>query len=450
MKTITPEESRRLISEGGSQTHEQRMNVAQDRLRELVTFAKERSPYFKKAYGGIKENYRLADLPITTKSGLMENYEEWVTDPEIKLSELRNYLSDIKNIAELYLNRYTAITTSGTTGEPMPMVRDSYRNTIHGSLIETRLFRGLNPKDINPAVVKTASVITASGFVSSYSSALRMKHRLGEFSDNFEIFSLLTPIDELVERLNAHDPKLLTGYPSVLTVLAKEKLRGALKIEPRVIASSAEALSVKMFENLRQAFNCPVLNNYCSTEGGEIAMSCPYGHLHINEDWVLIEPVDDDGRPVKQGEWSSAVLMTDLTNYVQPIIRYHVNDCVRIIEQPCECGSNLPIIEISGRMGDALCFNEKIVAFLVLYCFLTEVCALLKWQLIQTAANTLEVRFTEADGADRTSVGAEVAEALKTSLKKYGCGDVDIVISDEDFIKAKGGKVPYVIQGSRT
>jgi phenylacetate-coenzyme A ligase PaaK-like adenylate-forming protein len=284
MKSITPDEARQLIQDGEVKTHEHRMLMAQDRLRELVEFVRVHSVYFKKTYECLGSEYELCDLPITTKAALMENYEEWITDPNITLSELRAYLADTKNVSENYLGRYTALTTSGTTGFPMPMVRDSYRNIIHSTLIEQRLFRGINPEDMDPFYTKTACVIFTDGFVSSYSSALRMKEKLGEHSDNFEIFSLLTPMDQLVEQLNAYDPKVLISYPSVFEVLAKEKRKGTLRIEPKVIASSAEALSDEMFAILQQAFQCPVLNNYCSTEGGEIAMSCSKGRLHLNED----------------------------------------------------------------------------------------------------------------------------------------------------------------------
>jgi len=445
MKSITLDEARQLIREGEVQSHEQRHAHAQDRLRDLVEFARTHSVYFKKAYEGLSSDYQLCDLPVTTKVALMENYEEWVTDPNITLSGLRTYLADTKNVSENYLDRYTALTTSGTTGNPMPMVRDSYRNIIHSTLIEQRLFRGIDPNDMAP-FTKRACVIATNGFVSSYSSALRKKEQLGEHADKLEILSLLTPMEQLVEQLNAHDPKILSGYPSVLEVLAKEKHRGTLKIEPKLIASSAEALSPEMFDFLQQTFHCPVLNNYCSTEGGEIAMSCPKGHLHLNEDWILLEPVDDSGQPVKKGEWSSGVLITDLTNYIQPIIRYYVNDCVRFSEHQCECGSNLPVIEISGRMGDSLSFNEKTVVFLVFNSLFRKVQDLVRWQVIQIGENRLEVRFSEKIGADRAVISVVIEEILKKFFLEYGCGTVEIIISNDDFIKTHGGKVPYAIR----
>ena len=446
MKTISQEQARQWVIDGESQTHEQRMAAARERLRELVLFAKEHSPYFKDAYKNINGGFSLNDLPVTTKPGLMECYDRWVTDPEVTEKSVRDYLADVKNVSENYLGSYTALSTSGTTGAPMPMVRDNYHNVIHGCLMEQRLLRGIDPRKASPFTARVASIIATDGFVSSYSSALRLKCRLGEKTGNFLILSILTPIAELIEQLNSFSPEMLTGYPSVLAVLAREKIDGRLAIAPDFIASSAEKLTRDVYVILRKAFDCPILDNYCSTEGGEIAMSCREGHLHLNEDWILVEPVDDNYKPVPPGQWSTGVLVTDLTNYVQPIIRYHVNDCVKFSAEPCECGSNLPVLEISGRMGDTLCLNGAAVAFPVVYFMLIDVPDLMSWQIIQTGENSVELRFSEIYGTNRAKVASESADKLKKALKAYGCGEVEVFASDEEFIKSKrGGKTPHII-----
>ena len=449
MKTISQQVEQWII-EGETQPHEQRKAAAQERLHELVLYAKEHSPYFKEAYKNIDENFSLEDLPITTKSGLMECYDHWVTDPEVTEKGVREYLADVNNVSENYLGRYTALSTSGTTGTPMPMVRDGYHNAIHGRLMQQRLLKGIDPQKTSPATAKVASIIATDGFVSSYSSALRVKRQLGDKTDNFLILSIMTPLPELIERLNGFCPVMLTGYPSILAILAKEKLDGRLTIAPTLIASSAEKMAREVYELLRKAFDCPVLDNYCSTEGGEIAMSCREGHLHLNEDWILLEPVDDNLKPVPPGQWSTGVLMTDLTNYVQPIIRYHVSDCVKIDDKPCICGSNLPVLEISGRMGDTLCLNGIAVAFPVVYFMLVDVPNLMSWQIIQTGERFVELRFHETYGANRAVIASASADKLKESLRTYGCGEVEITVSEEEFCKnPRGGNRPQYLPAKR-
>ncbi|MDR2856100.1 MAG: hypothetical protein LBV40_08150 [Methanomicrobiales archaeon] len=447
MKTISREQALQWIAQGESQKCEERMAEVNRRLHDLVLYVREHSPYFRDAYKDLGEAFILQDLPVTTKAGLLECYDHWVTDPKVTEESVRTYLSDLENVSENYLGRYTALSTSGTTGNPMPMVRDEYHNTIHGCLMEQRLLKGIEASLLSS---KVASIIATDGFVSSYSSALRIKRRLGDRSDRFLILSVLTPTTEIVEKLNVFQPEMLTGYPSVLEVLAREKLAGRLSITPDVIASSAEKMTRDTYETLRNAFDCPILDNYCSTEGGEIAMSCSHGYLHLNEDWIILEPVDEEFRPVQLGEWSSGVLITDLTNFVQPIIRYHVGDCVRFSGQPCACGSNLPVLEISGRMGDMLSLNDTSVAFPVLYFMLSDVKNLSSWQIVQTGGNAITFRFIEKHGTSREPVGIAACEKLQQSLRSYGCGEVVVTISHEPFIKnPKGGKTPYVLNRSQ-
>lgn len=447
MKTITPEQANTFVAEGERKSGEARAKDVQMRLRDLVLYAKEHSPYFQQAYRDIDESFVLSDLPVTSKSKLMESYEDWVTDSEISLAGLMEYLSDVKNVSVLYLGRYTALLTSGTSGNPMPMVRDSYHNAIHGCLVAQRLLKGIDPNLMNPAHTKIASVITLESLSSSYSSAMRIKQKAGEFSENLALFSVLTPMPQLVKQLNAFQPKFLSGYASSLSLLAKEKEAGTLTIEPQALASSAELLSDEVYATLRQTFNCPVLNNYCSTEGGEIAMTCSEGHLHLNEDWIIVEPVDSQCRPVGSGNWSDGVLITDLTNYVQPVIRYHVNDSVRISASTCKCGSSLPVLEISGRAGEILSFNGIPLTFPVFAGIMLDKKGLLNWQLVQTGDSALEVRAVLTDNCNQVETGNDIVKSLKDILLAQGCGDVDVTLSNQDFLRsARGGKIPFTIK----
>ena len=63
---------------------------------------------------------------------------------------------------------------------------------------------------------------------------------------------------------------------------------------------------------------------YSCTEGGFISFQCSEGHLHVNDDWVILEPVDANGKPVPPGTLSDKLYLTNLANFVQPVIRYEV------------------------------------------------------------------------------------------------------------------------------
>ena len=90
-----------------------------------------------------------------------------------------------------------------------------------------------------------------------------------------------------------------------------------------------------------------------------IAYACTEGWLHVNADWVLLEPVDAEHRPMPPGEPSHTVLLTNLANRVQPIIRYDLGDSVIAKPEPCACGSPLPAIRVEGRHDDVVSLSRR-------------------------------------------------------------------------------------------
>ena len=145
-----------------------------ERLQKLVEYTRLHSPLFKELYKNIGDSYTLEDLPITTKKDLIADQEKWFTDAELKLDVIDNYLNDPEGVTYKLLDKYTALTTSGTTGSPLRMIRDNYHNAVHGMLLQYRLLRNVDPQSLNPKKSKIASVLFTNSSVSSYSSFMRM------------------------------------------------------------------------------------------------------------------------------------------------------------------------------------------------------------------------------------------------------------------------------------
>ncbi len=429
------------------------MNVAQleelrnERLGRLVRYAKEHSPLFGKLYSGIDpDNFTLESLPITRKDQLSLEQNDWFTDRRLTVEKAEEFLSEEFDPGKLLLGSYTALTTSGTSGKPMIMIRDGYHNTVHGAMMQLRLMGGLDPSLMNPANCHFASIICTTGPVSSNSSFLRMKKSNPAYENNMIAISVLDPIDDIVSKLNDFRPNVLTGYPSVLAVLAGEQQAGRLNIQPKVLACSAEVLTNYNFHLLRDVFQCPILNNYCSTEGGELAMSCPEGNLHINTDWVIIEPVDKDGKPVEEGALSDGVLVTDLSNFVQPVIRYHINDQVRISHDACPCGKNMPTIEILGRMDDLFIFAGRKISPVPIDCQIAEVKGLLDYQFVQQDANTVQFLFVPDVGFSLDDIAAQIRPRFEGFLAANGGKDIRLTFAEGTPLKnTRGGKCKRVL-----
>src|SRR4029434_4157611 len=143
---------------------------------------------------------------------------------------------------------------------------------------------------------------------------------------------------------NRYKPAFIASYPTVLALLAAEQMAGRLRVTPAVIWSGGEHLSPATWRTIERAFACPVINEYGTSECLTIAHGCSEGWLHVDADWVVLEPVDRSYRPVAPGTLSDTALLTNLANRAQPLIRYDLGDRVLTKPDPCRCGSELPAI----------------------------------------------------------------------------------------------------------
>jgi hypothetical protein len=101
---------------------------------------------------------------------------------------------------------------------------------------------------------------------------------------------------------------------------------------------------------------CRVTDNYSASEAIGMTFECRRRQLHVNADWYILEPVDEAYEPVPPGQPSHSVLVTNLANRVQPIIRYELGDSITVSPARCPCGSPLPAIRVEGRTDEILSF----------------------------------------------------------------------------------------------
>jgi len=148
-----------------------------------------------------------------------------------------------------------------------------------------------------------------------------------------------------------------------------------------------------------------------------IAWECQQGHLHVNADWVILEPVDEHGRAMPPGEISCSTLLTNLANHVQPLIRYDLGDQVLLCQQQCDCGSTLPVIEVQGRRDDALMmaglYGQPVTLLpLALTTVLEDQAGVFDFHLRQRDDHTLVLRL-DLQGPEGQAVMARCCAVLK-------------------------------------
>jgi len=415
--------------------------LQQKRLKKLVKYAKQNSRFFGKLYNNIDvDNFNIRDLPFINKRTMMENFNEYITDSNVTIEKINAYTSNIDNVGRMLNNKYLIFKTSGSTGYPATILYDKQNIDVASSVAAFRTFA--RKEDFNKFMKngkKTAGVFANYGFylacgMSRYLS-LKMPNRNNKITIDVNL-----PEEAIISKLNDFKPSMLSGYPSNLALLANFK---ELNISPDVVITGGELLTEDIRKKLEERFNCYVQTHYSCTEAGEIACECKNKHLHINEDWVIVEPVDINNNPVDFGVQADKLLITNLSNYIQPFIRYELTDRVIVHNTPCGCGNNTCWIEIEGRTDDTLEFENSIqIAPMSLYKLLQEVEGMLRFQLVQKDMHTLELRLM----AENKEIAFEKAKSvLLEFLNKKGVSKVQIINSKlEPQTNKVSGKFKHV------
>ncbi len=426
------------------------------RLEALVRYARTASPYYRHLYRHLPPGaIDVRALPPVTKRGLMSHFDDWVTDPDITLESLKqNFLSKPALAGSLYLGRYHVVTTSGTTGDPAVIVHDAESWAMLALVGRRGRWRFVAARRVLLGMardgLRVAALFAAAGHSGAAAAVESARRRSPFFARRLRVFSVLRPLPELVHELNAFQPTALEAYPSALLLLAAEQRTGRLQIRPVMAITAGEHLAPGDRAYIEATFACRIENRYGSAEFVALAAECPEGVFHVNVDWFLFEPVDENYQPVPAGVSSHTVLVTNLVNRVQPLIRYDLGDRVKVATHPCPCGNRLPAITFQGRTGDLLTFeapqhNPVHVLPLALGTVIEETPGVRRFQAVRTDPRTVELRVESEPGADRAEVWQAVDERLHEFFSAQGIPGVVIEHSAEPpGVDPKSGKFRQV------
>jgi putative adenylate-forming enzyme len=406
-----------------------------ERFENVVRFAREHSRLYRGLYSHLPAGiYDLSRLPIVTKPELMEHFDEWATDPQVTRASVEEFIADPTRIGQRYLDRYAVWTTSGITGRHGIFVHDDGAQVVYTAMLIARTSRHMRSLLRGGRVA--ALVVPGGHFaVTSLVEALRKRYPI--VADAIRPFSALAPLPELVQELNAFRPTSLIGYPTLIRLLAQERAAGRLTIEPELVTTEGEWLSPSARAQIEATFPCTIRETYGASEFLVIASDCGHGWCHVNSDWVVLEPVDRAYRPILPGYASHTVLLTNLANRVQPIIRYDLGDSVLVRPDPCPCGSPFPAIRVEGRREDTMYMHAadgRMVPLpsLVLGSVAEETPGVRRFQIVQVDPGTLHVRLETEVGAERANTYKELHLRLCGYLAAQGVSSVKIELAPED------------------
>jgi phenylacetate-coenzyme A ligase PaaK-like adenylate-forming protein len=347
-----------LLKAAASKSPQEIQRLGRSRLEQLVEYARANSEFWREKLTGVAEgSFELADLPTSSKPELMENFDRAVTAENLHRDEIESFLADESNLGIYFKDKYALSHTSGSQGQPLLIVQTKDNLELLFALQSSRGYHksvgvgALIKHFLKPA--RLAAVIFKPGF---YPSASAFHYLPTGAKHYLEVKVFCANDDDLVEQLAAFRPTHLTAYASMLHEIARQIESGRVSLKPELeeVVNISERLMPQAREHYVEVFGAPVLDNYSMGECLFLTNGCTKGRgMHINADWALLEVVDENNQPVPAGESGAKVLVTNLANYTQPIIRYEIGDIIAMATEPCGCGSNLPLIDhVEGRDSD--------------------------------------------------------------------------------------------------
>jgi phenylacetate-CoA ligase len=407
----------------------------QERLRQLVCTATERSPWYRRRLAGVDigrlDETTLPELPVLTKTELMEHFDDIVTDRRLSLAQLEQHLSTVETGSYLF-GRYTAITSGGSTGQRGVLVYDWDSWAVHWLSV----FRGVLRVKLADAALARRPAVLASVAAAHFSHGTAATARTFSGAHLTGIrFPVTLPTEDIVTGLNRARPDFMLAYPSVLYALAREALAGRLHIAPRRILAGAEPLLPEIRAAAERAWGGKVINVWGTSEAGGTAVGCDQGGTHISEDKVIIEPVDLSGRPVMPGERSAKVYLTNLYNPVLPLIRYEITDEVTVLPGPCPCGSaHRRIADVQGRLDDVFAYRGIPVHPHLFRSELGREAGVIEYQVRQTPAGAeIAVRCTAPVSLDG------LRDRITAALARSGLERPQVTVETVDRLERAGG-----------
>jgi putative adenylate-forming enzyme len=326
----------------------------QHSLSLLRKYAYDNSPFYQRFHKGLFEK-PLCELPVLTKAMVMENFDQLMTDRAVRLGEVEKHIATLKG-DELFLNRYRVNATSGSTGLRGLFLFDHFEWVF----VLASFARAASWAGATPAFARRMRLATIASTTPWHMSA-RAAASLNSWWVPTLRLDASERFAEITQRLNDWQPDVIVAYPSLARPLAEAQINGQLNISPRVVLTGSEVLTDFTREFIEKAWGTQPFNQYAATESAMLAAECAeHRGLHLCEDLVIVEVVDDENKPAPPETYGSKLLVTVLFNKSQPLIRYELSDMVRLSATPCSCGRPFAVVQdIQGREEEVLRLQSR-------------------------------------------------------------------------------------------
>lgn len=412
---------------GESLVADNRANIEAAQLkkfRTLARLAQARSPYYARIIRerGIQlDSCVPGDFPVLTKSLLMANFNDIVTDRRVTRHVIAEFLSRSTDPKDRLFDELTVMHTSGTSGEVGYFL---YSPTDFGRLRAAGMrnreaFRALFPRlGFRLRRVRLAFYGATGGHFAGVTGIASMQRGLGRLFIDARAFEVNTPLPEVVRAIDAFKPDVLWGYTTALKMLGDEQRAGRLRITPVSVIATGEMVTTADAQFLSAAFDgAGVVSMYACTEHMLLGMSNPDGHsMTLLDDNLMFEFYEDHS------------IITNLFNHTLPLIRYRMSDILRPVSPP---GAPRIIIEnLVGRTEKLPLFvnasgNKDFISPHTINEIFVRGVTRFQMQITGDASFRFPICVEpDLDSAQRSAAVAGVEARLKEILAQKGLGNV--------------------------
>jgi len=332
------------------------------------------------------------------------------------------------------------ISTSGSSGTPVEVWRGQ-RDQADASALWVRTQRAYGRQAWH------RQVNIGAGRPAAQKGPTAALQRLGIIPAFVNVSSFAAP-EEMIAILQRVRPQVITGYAAALEHLAAAMLDDGKDIpRPLVVISGAMELAEPARELIGQAFRAPVRDAYVALETGPIGFECPVapGTLHLNDDVQIVEIVDDEGRPLPDGEVGD-VVVTPLFLTTMPLLRYRLGDLAARLPagERCPCGRGLArLSRVQGRSTQVIRAPDgrRVLNAALAGTLIKQHRGVRRFQVRQVAPDRLEIAVMPGPGWT-----AESAPALASDISAKLDGTLAVhVVTCEDIPLAPSGKFQAIV-----
>lgn len=319
--------------------------------------------------------------------------------------------------------------TSGSTGEPFNFRLD-WRAELRYFAIRERMFRSVAGNSVLPVIYFRSRINPGFFFGHHYLFHLRgynyIVHRLADFIEMTKKFT---------------HGFVIYGYTSSFVELARRLSNAGVSLPIKAVVATGENVRESDRALVEKELNTKFVLTYATWEVKWIGHECEHRNCHINEEYVYVEIVDNDGAPLPPGA-EGRIVVTSFESEAMPFIRYATGDRGVVSAEPCPCGRTLKTIRVSGRQSEIIETPGRVVPlFDVSTAFDTFARSVRQYQIDQTGLNAFNIRVIA------TKAFEQEREALHQKLVRILHPDVRITwIVVDEIPQAASGKAKYFIR----